>query len=129
MGSAAEIRELAGAVDRNRFIGLGELLDEVALHEVAFFLEFSESLIAGQKFARIRNVLLHQFLHLLFDLLQILGRKRSRSVKIVEESALGRRTMSELGFRKKLQHSRRQQVRRRMPVNFERLWIFFVQQA
>ena len=42
MWPAAEIGKLAGAVDRNLFIGLGELLDEVALHEVAFFFELRQ---------------------------------------------------------------------------------------
>ena len=37
--AAAEVDELAGLVKRNLFVGLGELLDEVALHEVAFGLE------------------------------------------------------------------------------------------
>ena len=124
---AAEIRELAGAVDRNLFIGLGELLDEMALHEVAFFLELRQSLVARQKFARVGNILLHQFLHLLLDLFEILGRKRRRPVEVVEESALGRRTVPELGLRKQLQHRRRQQMRRRMPVNFQRLGIFLGQ--
>ena len=43
--SAAEVGELTGAVDRDLFIGLGELLDEMALHEIAFFFEFGETLI------------------------------------------------------------------------------------
>ncbi len=76
MRPAAEVGELAGAVDGNLFIGLGELLDEVALHEVAIFFELRQPLVAGQKFARVRDVLLHQFLHLLLDLFQILGSER-----------------------------------------------------
>src|SRR5207302_1430737 len=91
---AAEIGELTSAVNRNLFVGLGELLDEVALHEVALFLELSQSLIPRHKFARIGNVLLHQFLHFLFDLFQVLGRERSRTVTVVEESRLGRRAMA-----------------------------------
>ena len=129
MRPAAEIRELAGAVDRNLFIGLGELLDEMALHEVAFFFELRQPLVARQKFARVGNILLHQFLHLLLDFFQIFGSKRSRPVKVVEKSALGRRTVAELGLRKKLQHRGSQQMRRRMPVNFQRLRIFLRQQA
>src|ERR1700732_4600411 len=41
-----EIRELAGAINGNHFIGLGELLDEMTLHEIALFLERGESLVA-----------------------------------------------------------------------------------
>src|ERR1700733_2121249 len=39
MRPAAKIQKLAGLINRNLFIGLGELLDEMALHEVAFALE------------------------------------------------------------------------------------------
>src|SRR5262249_59455246 len=95
---AAEVSELPGAVDGNLFIGLGELLDEMALHEIAFLLEFLEALLPWQKLARIRNVLLHQFLHLLFDLLQVLGSERSRTIEVVEETALSGRTVAKLGL-------------------------------
>ena len=36
---AAEIQKFSGAIDGNFFIGRGELLDEVALHEIAFVFE------------------------------------------------------------------------------------------
>src|SRR5271166_4178982 len=127
--TAAEIGELAGTVDRNFFIGLGELLDEMALHEVAFFFELRQSLIARQKLTRIRNVLLYEFLHFLLDFFEILGRKRSWPIEIVKKSALGRRTVPKFGLGKKFQHGRREQMRRRMPVDFERLGIFLVQKT
>ena len=76
MRPAAEIDELASAINRNLFIGLGELLDEMALHEVAFFFELRQPLVARQKLARVRHILLHQLLHLLLDLFQILRSKR-----------------------------------------------------
>ncbi len=98
--AAAEIEKLAGLVDRNPFIGLGELLDEVALHEVAFTLELRQPLVARQKFAGIGNVLLHQLLHLLLDLLQVLGRERRRTIEVVKESSVSWRPMTQLGLRK-----------------------------
>ncbi len=119
--TAAEILKLAGLVDRNLFIGLGELLDEVALHEVAFALELFETFLARQKFARVGQVLLDELLHLLFDLLEIFGRERSGAIKVVEESVLSRGTVAELGLGKKFEHSRGEQVRGRMPIDFERL--------
>ena len=128
-GPRQKSRNLPGLVDRNLFIGLGELLDEVALHEVAFSLELLQALVARQKFARVRNVLLHQFLHLLFDLLQIFGRKRRRAIEVVEKSVLGRRPVAQLGLGKQFQHRRRQQMRRRMPVDLQRLRIFLGQNA
>src|SRR5438270_2793951 len=36
---AAEVEKLASFVNRDLFIGPGELLDEMALHEIAFSLE------------------------------------------------------------------------------------------
>src|SRR5450432_504963 len=94
--SAAEVGELAGAIDGNLFIGLGELLDEMALHEIAVFLKLGQPLVARQKLARIWNILLHQFLHLLFDLLQIFLRESRRTIEVVEKSVLRRRTMTQL---------------------------------
>src|ERR1700680_1134959 len=96
MRSAAEVGELAGAIDGNLFIGLGELLDEMTLHEVAFFFKLLKALLAGQKFPRVGNILLHHLLHLLFDLLQIFRSKRSRAIEVVEESGFGGRTVTEL---------------------------------
>ena len=129
MWATAKVSEFSGAINRNLFIGLGELLDEMALHEVPLLFELLQSLIARQKLARVRNILLHQFLHLFFDLFQILGSKRSWTIKIVEESSLGSRAMTELGLRKKLQNRRRQQMGGRMPIDFERLGIALGQDA
>ena len=127
--AAAEIEELAGLVDRNLFIGLGELLDEVALHEVAFALELFQAFLARQKFARVGKVLLDEFLHLLFDLFQIFGRERSGAVEVVEESVLGGGAVAEFGLGEKFEHGGGQQVRGRMPVDFERLGIFLGEDA
>src|SRR5581483_9072622 len=86
--AAAEVEKLASFIDRNLFIGPGELLDEVALHEVAFVLEPLQAFLVRKKLAGIGKVLLHQFLHLLFDFLQVFRGKRSGTIKIVKESAL-----------------------------------------
>src|SRR6059058_4049906 len=98
MRAAAEVEKLASLVDRNLFIGTRELLNEVALHEVAFTLEALQAFIARQKLARIRQVLLHQLLHFLFDFFQVLGRERSLAIEVVKKPALGCRTMPELGL-------------------------------
>src|SRR5712692_5901643 len=42
VGAAAEVEKLASLVYGDFFIGLGELFDEMALHEVAFTLEHLE---------------------------------------------------------------------------------------
>src|ERR1700676_4995291 len=129
MGAAAEVEKLASLVYGDFFIGLGELLDEMALHEVAFTLELLESFVTRQKFASVRQILLDELLHFLLDLLEIFRRERSRAVKVVEESVLSRRTVAELGLGEEFEHSRGEQVRRRMPIDFERLRIAFLEDA
>src|SRR6516164_4810626 len=111
MRPAAEIDKFAGAVDRYLFIGLGELLDEMALHEVAFFFELGQALVAWQELASVRDILLHQFLHLLLDLLEIFRRERSRTIEIIEKSGLGGGPVSKLGFREQFQHCGSEQMR------------------
>src|SRR3954452_650199 len=122
--AAAEVEELSRFVDGDLFIGRGELLDEVTLHEIAFTLELLEALVARQEFLRVRDVLLHELSHLLFDLGEVFGRERGWAIEVVEEATLGCRTVTELGLRKKLEHGGGEQVRGRMAENFERLRIF-----
>src|SRR6267378_5007061 len=98
MGTAAEILELAGLVNRNLLIGLRELLDEVAFHKVAFALVLFQTFLARQKFAGVGQVLLDKLLHFLLDLFKIFGREGSWAIKVAEESVLGRRTVAELGL-------------------------------
>jgi hypothetical protein len=117
MRPTAKIEKLPGFIDGNPFIGLGELLDEMAFHEVAFALELLKPLLTRQKLTRIGNVLLRQFLHLLLNLLKVVGSKRSRPVKIVEEAVLGGWTVTELGLGEQFKDGRRQQVSGGMPVD------------
>ena len=129
MRPAAEVEELAGLVNRDLFIGLGELLDEMALHEVAFALELLESVLPWQKLTRVGNILLRQFLHFLFDFLEVFGRESSRTVEVVEESGLGGRPMAKFGFRKEFEHGSGEQMRGRVPVHLQGLGIFLGQDA
>ena len=126
---AAEVGELAGLVDGDLLVGRGELLDEVALHEVAFRLEALQALLAREKFARVGQVLLHQLLHLLLDGLQVLGGEGLLAIEVVEESALGCRAVAELGLGKELQHRSRHQVRRGVAIDFQRFGIAVGQDA
>ncbi len=129
MRPAAEVGELAGLVDRDFFIGLGELLDEVALHEVAFGLEALQSFGARQKLARVGQVLLHQLLHLLLDGFQVFGGEGLLAIEVVEEAVLGRRAVAELGLGEEFEHSSSHQVGGRVTEDFERLGIAFGQDA
>src|SRR5579864_6695540 len=129
MWAAAEIEKFSGAVYGYLLIGRGELLDEVALHEVAFVLEALQALRARQKFSRIGQVLLHQLLHLFLDLREVFSGERRGTVKIIEEAALGRRAVAELGLRKKFEHRGREQVRGGMAEDLERFRVFIGQDA
>src|SRR4029078_9054004 len=94
MRTTAEVQELTGFIDRNLFIGLRELLDEVTLHEIPFGLETRKPLLVTQEFTRIRQVLLHQFLHLLLDLLKVLRREWGWAIKVVKEPVFSGQSMS-----------------------------------
>ncbi len=119
----AEIEEFSRLVDRDLFIGLGELLDEVALHEIAFSLELLQAFLTWEELTRVGNVLLGQLLHLFFNLLEIFGSEGRRTIEVVKESVLGRRAVPELGFGEEFQYGRSQQVRGRVPVDLQRLRI------
>ena len=121
--AAAEVEESSRLVDRDLFIGLGELLDEVALHEIAFSLELLQAFLTWEELTRVGNVLLGQLLHLFFNLLEIFWSERRRTIEVVKEAVLGRRTVTELGFGKEFQYGRSQKVRGRVPVDLQRLRI------
>ncbi len=123
MRPAAEVGELAGLVDGNLFVGRGELLDEVALHEVAFRLEALQAFLPRQKLARVGQVLLRQLLHLLLDGFEVFGRERLLAIEVVEEAGLGGGAVAELGLGKEFQHRGRHQVRGRVAIDFERFGI------
>ena len=127
--AAAEVGELAGLVDRDFFIGLGELLDEVALHEVAFGLEALQAFGAGQKFARVGQVLLGELLHLLLDGGEVVGGEGLLAVEVVEESVLGGGAVAELGLGKEFEDGGGHQVRGGVAEDFERFGIALGEQA
>ena len=129
VGPAAEVEELAGLVDGDALVGLGELLDEVDLHEIALGAESLQGLVARQELARIRFVALYQLLHFLFDLFQVLGSERLFAVEVVEEAVLGRRAVAELGFRKQFQDGGGHEVGRGVAVDREGIRITVGQDA
>ena len=127
--AAAEVGELAGLVDRDFFIGLGELLDEVALHEVAFGLEALQAFGAGQKLARVGQVLLGELLHLLLDGFEVLGGEGLLAIEVVEESVLGGGAVAELGLGKEFEDGGGHQVRGGVTEDFEGFGIALGEQA
>src|SRR5437016_13421998 len=80
--AAAEVEEFSRLVNRDLFIGLGELLDEVALHEIAFSLELLQAFLTWKELTRVGNVLLGQLLHLFFNLLEIFWSERRKSTRL-----------------------------------------------
>src|SRR5580692_11456298 len=101
----------------------------MALHEVAFALEFPEALRPVHELPRVRQILLDKLLHFLLDLFQVLWSERSLAEEIVEESILSCGPVAKLGLRKELKHSRRQQMSRGMAVDFKSLRIAFNKNA
>jgi hypothetical protein len=101
----------------------------MTLHEIAFGLEALETGIAVEEVTSIRLVAIDDLLHLLFDLLEIFGSERGFAQKVVEESGVSGRTVTELGLWKEFQHGGGKQVRRRVMEDLERLGIFFGEQT
>src|SRR6185437_4039139 len=104
--AAAEVDELAVAIERNLLARVREALDEVDLHEVAVSLEFGQALLARLKLADKLLVALDDLGHAALDELQVLGREGRGPIKIVEKPRVGGRAVTQLGLRKKLQHRR-----------------------
>ena len=125
----AEVGELAGLVDGDFLVGRGELLDEVALHEVAFRLKALQAFLAGQELAGVGQVLPGQLLHLLLDGCEVLGGEGLFAIEVVEEAALGRRAVAELGLGKQFEHGSRHEVRRGVAIDLQRLGIALGQDA
>ncbi len=128
MRPAAKVDEGAVAIEGDRFAFLREALDEVDLHEVVLGLEVRQPLFARLKLADEPVVARNHLGHLRLDRLQIFRRKRSRPIKVVEEASLSRRTVPQLGLRKKLEHRRCQHVRGRVANYAQCIGVFLCEQ-
>ena len=114
---AAEVHELAIAINGDRVARFGELLNEVDLHKVAFSAEAGQPCIAREELTLKLFVALGHFAHALFDLLQVFRGEGRGTEKIIEKPAIGRRAVAQLGLRKKLKHGGGEQVGGRVPVD------------
>src|SRR4029079_18419655 len=121
--AAAEVHEFARLIKTRLLARPHELLDEVALHEVALLLRLGERLVARQHLPAVRDVLLRQLRHLLLYGRKIFRREWLLALEVVEESGVGRRTVSQLRLRKYLEHRRRQQMRGGVAKDFQRFRI------
>ena len=119
VGSTAEIHELAGAVNGEDRLGL--FADELALQELAHPLEKLQPLVLGKVQALVREVRLDQLPHLVLDLLQIILGERFFAEEIVEEAGLSGRPDAGMRVREEFEDRRRQEVRRRVAIDFQPL--------
>ena len=123
--AAAEIDEVAVAVEADLVAGRGELRDEVGLHEVAVACEFGESLLARLVFADEGLVAGDDFGHFGFDGGEVFGREGLLAVEVVEEAGVGCGAVAELGLGKELEDGRGENVRGGVAQDFEGVGIFF----
>ena len=118
MGAAAQVLELAFAIERHVLIG-GDAGDDLRLVVLAHVLEIRDGLVARQHAAGDRLVLGRQFRHALLDGSQVFGREGPLVREVVVEAVLDHRADRDLRFRKQLFHRVGQQVRRRMADDFQ----------
>src|SRR5262249_192628 len=121
--TAAEVDKLAVAIERNLILTFGVLLDEVHFHPIVFGFVLMDRLISRRVLADELLVAFDNFLHGVFDSLQVIRSEWRWTVEVVKESRFRRRTMAELGLWKQLSYSSCQHMRRGMSEYFERLGI------
>src|ERR1700759_2712124 len=111
MRAAAEIDEPAVAIERYLLTGLGELLDEVNLHEIAVFCVVLQAHLARLNFTEELFIARDYLGHLRFDRQEILVAEGFLAIDVVEESGVGCRPMTELRLGEQLENRRRHDVR------------------
>ena len=126
--AAAEVDEVAVAIEADLVAGLREPGDEVGLHEVAVALEFGKGLLARLVFADERVIAGDDFGHFGLDGCEILGREGFLAVEVVEEAGIGCRAVAEFGFRKELENGCGHDVRGGVTQDFQRVRIVFFDQ-
>ncbi len=117
--AAAEVDELAVAIEAHLFAGRGELRDEVGLHEVAIPRKFFEGLLARLVLTDERLVAGDDLGHFFLDGVEILRREGFFPVKVVEETRIGGGAVAELGLREELEDGRGEDVCGRVADHFE----------
>ena len=111
--TAAEVDEVALAVERNRF-AFGNRADDLGLVVFAESLEEVDRFVSRHFLANDGDVLLHELVHALLDLLKIFGREGTRVGEVVVEAVFNRRPDRHLRFREEFLDGLSHQVRGRM---------------
>ena len=109
MGAAAQIGEVALTVQGERFAG-GNAFDDLGLVVLAEPLEVGDRLIARQRVALDRDVLLDELMHAGLDLLEIFGRERTVELEVVVKAVFNGRSDRHLGLREEFLDGLRHQV-------------------
>ena len=104
-----------------RELGISLFGDEFALHPGVGIL--LKTLVFLGPDAFIRQVTRLYLAHLGFNLREVIYRERIGALEVIVEPRLSRRTHAQLRLRIQFQHRRCQQMRGRVPVDVQRLWI------
>ena len=99
------------------------LFDELDLHGLIHRAVLGEAFRLGNQLAIVGEVLRLKLPHFRFDLFQIFRGEGFRPVEIVIEAGLDGRADAELGFGEEFEHGGGAEVRGRVPVDLERVWI------
>ncbi len=118
MRAAAEIDELRAQRIFGKYV-VGLLFDELALHFFAQSGVLLESFGFGSHHSIEGQIFGLELPHLGLDFFQIFRSEGGRTLEIVIEPVLDGRTNAQLGFREQLEHGGCQQVRGRVPVDFQ----------
>lgn len=127
MWSAAEVEEFAVAIEADALTTLGELLNEVDLHEVALLQIADESFIARDVFVAEWLVARDDFRHLRFNGGKVFRREWLLAEDVVEEAAVGGGAVAELHFRIQLRDGRSHDVCSRVAHNAQGFGIVLLQ--
>ena len=128
MRAAAEVGEAAVLVERDRVAGLGELLDEVDLHEVALRGVLGEPLVARLFHAHEGLVARDDLGHARLDCGEVGFGERGLAVDIVEEAVVGGGAVAELGLGKEFEDRGRHHMRGGVAQHLQRGLVGLLQQ-
>jgi hypothetical protein len=120
----AEVHKRVAVLDgvtRHVRLAGGLLLDQLHLERFAAFPEELDGLVAQPHLAFKHQVLGRQFLHPLFDLLEIPRQERAVDHEVVEEAFVSGRTDAALGLGKQLGDRRGEQVGGGVPIDVHRI--------
>ena len=127
MRTAAEVGEAAVLVQRDFVAGLGELLDEVDLHELAGFVVVGKALVARLFHAHKRLIARNDLMHARFYQREVRLGERRFAIHVIEEPLVGGGAVAKLGFREQLEDGRRHDVRGGVARDAQRCRVAFLQ--